>query len=214
MATKYYLAEQVRRILTGGDPSAPAVKLQEIMGAIGQVINRKLKADVFQVTFASGDTIPDNYIVATYDNIPVEVYKGRSRAKLPAVPVALPKGMGIYHVGAAGDPDDFYIPIPSGQTAMLKTQPLINDLLGRIAYEVAGNYVVFHKDITRPPSSVSKVDMKLVVMDINNYSDYDPLPIPADFETDIITEVVKLFSVEPSPDNIVDSTSEPMKYNK
>lgn len=212
--TKYYLAEQVRRILSGGDPSASSIKIQEIMGAIGQVINRKLKADVFQVTLAGGETIPDNYIVGTYDSVDVEQYKGRARAKLPAMPVALPKGLGVYHVGAAGDPDDFYVPIPSGQTALLKTQPLINDVLGRTAYEVVGNYVIFHKDITRPPSSTTKVDMKLVVMDVNAYGDYDPLPIPADFEASVIEETVKLFSIQPAPDNIVDSTAEPMKYNK
>lgn len=214
MATKGTIVEQVRRIISGGDPSISALKVQEVRAAVEQILNKLLRTDILSVNLPSGETIPDGYLIAHYDDQSVEQWKDRSRTKLPAIPMALPKGMGVFHVGASGDPDDFYVPIPAGQAALMKTQPLMNDLLGRVGYEVKDGYVIYHKDITAPPLSVDKVDMQLVVADFSKYGDYDLLPIPAGMEVDVISETVKLFSVSPPQDNIVDSTSEPTKMKQ
>lgn len=102
MATsKYVLAEQVMNLLKGGDASAStSVKMPVIIKTLEQLINGSLKVDYFSTHLPAGETIPGDLVLATYENIPVEKYKGTfSRAKLPAQPISLPKGMGVFFVG-------------------------------------------------------------------------------------------------------------------
>lgn len=99
--TKYLLAEEVMTLLKGGDPSAPtSVKMPVIIKMLEQLINTELKADFFSTHLASGETIPDGLVLATYERIAVEKYKRDfSRAKFPAIPISLPRNMGYYFVG-------------------------------------------------------------------------------------------------------------------
>ena len=50
--------------------------------------------------------------------------------------------------------------------------------------------------------------MKLVVMDFNQYGDYDILPLNAELGMEIVTNVAQLLSGAPPPDRKVDSISE------
>lgn len=99
--TKYMLAEQVMSLLKGGAPSAPSnIKMPAIIKLLEQLINANLKINHFNTQMAAGETIPEGTVLAMYDRIPVEPYKRNfSRAKLPAIPVSLPRDMGIYFVG-------------------------------------------------------------------------------------------------------------------
>jgi hypothetical protein len=98
--SKYLLAEQVSNLLKGGDRSAStSVEMPVIIKLIEQLINTNLKTDFFNTHLAAGETIPDGLVVAIYEKIPVDVYKkDYSRAKLPAMPISLPRNMGVYAV--------------------------------------------------------------------------------------------------------------------
>lgn len=85
-----------------------------------------------------------------------------------------------------------FIPLQAGQATLLKDQPMISDLLGDVGYTPYGNKVIFSRDITA--EGISFVDFVLVVFDIDQYGDYDPLPIPKDSETDLVDELVKRFA--------------------
>lgn len=102
-STKQILAEQVLNLLKGGNPGAAStIKLFDIKKAVEQQINQLLKAQQFSVNMPSGETIPDGLTILTYDSVPVERYKNiLSRAKLPAMPVMLPRNMGVFHVSPA-----------------------------------------------------------------------------------------------------------------
>lgn len=97
VTTKYTLMEQVQQLL-GGQSAATRATPAYIKKLIEQVANRKLKAAYFNETLAAGENIPNGLVIATYTKIPVERYGDRSRAFLPAIPKALPRGMGIYSV--------------------------------------------------------------------------------------------------------------------
>ena len=102
LVTKQYLVEQIRALLGGGSPSAGAKFEPRMVAAhLQQAINRKLKTEYFSVTLPGEETIPEGMVLACYDNIPVEQYKGVSRAKLPAEPISLRRNMGVYFVGPA-----------------------------------------------------------------------------------------------------------------
>ena len=98
--TKQYLVEQVQALLAGGSPSAGAKYERRMIESFLQAaINKKLKSEYFNVTLPGGETIPESLMLASYDAVKVQKYKGLSRAKLPAMPISLRRGMGVYFVG-------------------------------------------------------------------------------------------------------------------
>ena len=101
VTSKKLLCEQVLDLLKGGDyPSQTGVEITVVEKTIEQLVNAALKVDFFSVQSPSGDTIPDGLVLATYESITVERYKKiLSRAKLPAIPISLPRGMGVFFVG-------------------------------------------------------------------------------------------------------------------
>jgi len=48
--------------------------------------------------------------------------------------------------------------------------------------------------------------MRLAIMDISQYDDYTVLPVPPEYEWQIITEVYKMYSSQPLPDKLVEGT--------
>lgn len=122
--TKYYLMEQVRTLLAGGPPSSGMkYEPRDIWAFMQQVINKKLKIEHLTVTLPGDETIPEGLVLASYDGIPVERYKGLSRAKLPAMPVYLRRNMGIFFVG------------PNTPTLILDTPGLSAEVAGG-GYEI------------------------------------------------------------------------------
>ena len=105
---------------------------------------------------------------------------------------------------------DQYIPIQNGEDSYLKSQTQgANALIGLVFYSVRDNAVIFTQDLTDPAGeNVNAVDMQLVVMDLDKYSDYDLLPLPADMAEQVVAEVVSLLSGAPPPDRRVDSFGE------
>jgi len=208
--TRRYLIEQIRSLLSGGDPSAGSkYEPRIIMSHLQNIINTKLKSEYFNVTLPSDETIPDGLVLATYDSVPVESYKDRSRSRLPAQPIGLRRGMGIFHVSLIDDLDNPFIPLQSGQNAFIKSQNFINDLFGQIGYEAPSDgYITYTVDLTKLASPISEVFMRLVVMDFDKYDDFDMLPLTADMAEDVVNRVVALLNNTPPPDKKVDSKTE------
>lgn len=212
MATTIYrLAEEIKKLLDGGDnPAASDISINEVKIAVGQVANSLLKPDYLQVNAKIGETIPNGTMLGYYGDLVVEGWKDKSRVKLPIKPLKLPRDMGVWSVFPSDQPDKEFIPLQMGQWSLLQSQPLLNNLLGQVGRETYGDYVLFTKDITVPGETVT-VDMRLVIMDIALYGDWDLLPIIPEMEWQIKQEVVKLYSGEPIPDKLVDSTTKEQK---
>ena len=113
LVTKKWLVEQIQALTAGGAPSAGAKFERRMIEAVLQtVINKKLKSEYFNVTLPGDETIPEGLVLASYDAVAVEPYKGLSRAKLPAMPISLRRGMGIYFVGEAININDVLLITP------------------------------------------------------------------------------------------------------
>ncbi len=70
--------------------------------------------------------------------------------------------------------------------------------MNQITYEVKGKTIKFHTDLTL--LGIETVDMELVCMDITQYGELDMLPLPADFESQMIDELYREFvPVQPEP---------------
>ena len=92
-----------------------------------------------------------------------------------------------------------------GQFNLLKSQRMINGPLGQIGFEVYGLEVIYSKDLTQIFPN-KKVAMRLAILDPAQYGDYDILPLPPEYETQIIEEVFKLYMQQPTAGKIVDAT--------
>jgi len=197
--TLYKLAEQINSMLEGGDPPvASKFGIGEIKEVAVQVINSLIKTQHFSEELAGGETIPDGSVLTEYDNIDVEPYKGVSRATLPAMPVKLPLNMGIYHVGKTDDPFNGFIPYEPCQLQMIGEESMISDVLGQVAYEPMGKYIIFNSDITANDEgfAITRVNMRLVIKDLSLWTDYELLPIPASMEAEVIEKVFTFLSAQ------------------
>lgn len=212
VTTIYRIAEQTFSLIEGGDPkAASSISFPELKIAIGQVINAMLKTEYFTVNLKMGEVIPNGSVLALYENVPCETSNGKSQATLPIKPLKMPRNMGVfaiypkYTTSSNYEYDKEFIPLQMGQGGLIKSQPLFNELLGQVGYECFGDKIIFTKDIKSLYPDVV-LAMRLAVMDISQYDDYDPLPILPEMEMQVIQEVYKLFMSQPSADKVVDST--------
>jgi hypothetical protein len=208
VVTIYRLAEECLKIINSGDiPAASPTSINEVKIAIGQVINQLLKVDYYQVNVNQRELIPNGAVMGLYEDITVTSYgTGKSRASLPIKPLKLPRNLGVFAVYLTDYPDNEFIPLQMGQANLIKSQPMINELLGQIGYEVFGMQVQFTKDLPLlyPGKTIS---MRLAIMDINEYDDYTPLPIIPEMEFEVKRQVVALYKGDGIADKLVDSTT-------
>lgn len=206
--SKRLISDSVLYKLAGGIPTKSfPVQERDIWASLNNKVNALFKLKHFDTTLASGETMPENYMIATYDNIAVTSSGERSVATLPITPIALPKNMGIYLIYNPNYPDAFFIPLQRGQSALLNADSLLNDLGGQIGYEPKNKTIIFRKDITT--LGMSTVSMELCVLDISAYTETEALPIPADMIEAIEDELVKEFAPVLAKNGIVSNFVNP-----
>jgi|SRR6185503_13126133 len=213
MTTLYRLSEEIMNLLSGGAiQSASNVTINDVKISVGQVINQLLKTEHFTINERMGEKIPNGTTLGLYEGISVIENNGKSKATLPIKPIKLPRNMGVfaiypkYTLNGNYEYDKEFIPLQMGQAGLLQSQPLLNDLLGQVGYENFGMELIFTKNIKALFPNVV-LAMRLAIMDISLYSDYDPLPILPEIEWQIKQQVVSLYSKEPLTDLVVDVTS-------
>jgi hypothetical protein len=131
--TKRKIAEQVQRLLRGNPIISARTHINDVKLLIEQVANQLLKADHFGVNMPEGDTVPNNAMIFTYDNVAVATYKTtRSKCLLPSIPISLPRNVGVLHISKTDAIDEPFIPIPSSLYGIVKPQDLLGDLSGSI----------------------------------------------------------------------------------
>lgn len=200
--TKKEISDNVLYKLAGGVPdSGFPVDERDIWSSLEDLVNKKLKIDQFSINLPSGGTIPENLLLATYEDVVVtRTSNERSKCTLPVIPISLPRNAGVNEIRPVlnliesgdrmlGNP---IIPLQAGQSFLLQADKLLNDLMGQWSYEINGKTVMFSKDLT--VYDITSVDMKLVVMEISQYTINQDLPIPADWVSDITDELIKEFA--------------------
>lgn len=207
--TRYRLAEQIYNLLEGGDPAAASsISHNELIIAVGQVVNSKLKSEYFDRNVPMGESIPNGTVLGLYEGISVSKDgTGYSKCTLPVKPLNLPRNMGVWSVYPSGNPGEEFIPLQMGQINMLRSQPMINNLLGQVGYETLGETLRFTQDLTNNGTQSATVDMRLAILDMDKYDDYTMLPIPPEWEWDIVKEVYAMYSTQPIPDKVVEATA-------
>ena len=117
-------------------------------------------------------------------NISVDNASSVYTCTLPAQPIAASGDMGIYEVFS--DELNPFIPIPK-QILKVSQGTDLAVLESKVGYfRSANNKIRFTADPT-----VSTVTMRLIINDISKYSDTDILPLPADYNLQVIELVLK-----------------------
>lgn len=206
MSTKKIIAEQVLFKLAAGYPDTSfQIDERDIYKALEQRINSLFKLHQFDQTLANGETIPENTMIATYEDVAVTSFGEKSKSTLPIIPISLPKNVGIFLIYNSAYPDMPFIPIQRGQGALLKSDTLLNDMQGMISYEPKNNLVIYSKDITT--FGFSTVTMELCVLDMSQYGITDRLPVPADMESRLVDELTQEFAPVTAESGLVNNFS-------
>lgn len=201
-ATKKTISDSILYKLAGGIPTKSfPIHEEDIWSSLEQKINAMLGLRQFSMNLPNGETIPDNLMLATYTDVAVTSYAtGSSKSTLPVLPVSLPRNAGINEIRPVisivdsgdrilGNP---FIPLQAGQNFLLQADTLLNNLMGQIGYEVNGRTIIYTSDVTK--FEITKVDMKLVVFDMAQYSTTDILPIPSDYEAQLEEQLIQEFA--------------------
>lgn len=184
-------------MLRGNPIISARIHKNDIKLLIEQVANQMLKADFFAVNTPEGDTIPNNCMIFTYDNVPVTTYKTTlSTCKLPSIPISLPRNMGVLHVSKIDCLDEPFIPIPTSMSGIFMPSQILDT--AQISYEVVGGLVIFNKNL--PGLGINSVYIRLVGVDISQLTDYDLLPLSADMEAQLIQQVYNILVQTPPAD--------------
>lgn len=207
--TKILIADQVLYQLAGGIPGvAFPIKPQDVIKAAEQKINTDFKMQYLTTTLPSGETIPEFTMIGTYENVALTAYMNDQKciATLPVMPISLPRNMGVWNIYSPDYPQNTFIPLRPQQAILLRSQPLINDLLGQIGYTPNGNKVIFEVNLLL--LGISSLTFELLVSDFSKYSDTDYLNLPSDYERGLIEYLVQFFSPMRQSDKAVDAYSE------
>ena len=197
MITKGKITDQILRLYTGGSPNdEKEISRDDINLLVGKVINRLLKLEHASVNMGSGDMFPPHTLITQY-KISLSGTAGSKYAKLPVMPISLPRNMGVWGVSMSNTE---FIPLQSGQETMINSQDQLQYLENQIGYYVEGGVVRFTKD---PSESI--VDIKLLIIDPTVLGEYDYLAIPAEMEEAVVKEVLTLIGALPK---VVDKVSD------
>jgi len=186
MTTIAKLSEQISRIyaryIDKENPNT-IVDKREIKLLVVDAIHTILGAKLASQSAKGFVDIPEA-LIATYTNIAVTNASSVYTCTLPAQPIAATGDMGIYEVFS--DELNPFIPIPKQIMKVMQGTDLAV-LESKIGYFRSSNDKI---RFTADPT-VSTVTMRLIINDISKYSDTDILPLPADYNLQVIELVLK-----------------------
>lgn len=199
MTTIGKLVELIERLKEGNPSISAELSSAEIKIYLGQALNKLLKVEQLNVNRPDSENFPPHCMIATYENIPVFPYNvNRSYAVLPAYPISLPRNKGVWSVAPSTAPDNYYIPLESGQWNLIQGMKQLSLLASQTGYEVNSGKIVFTKNITTgTTNNVNSVTVQLLIVDVSTLGDYDILPIPVDMEEAVVKEVFSIIMNQP-----------------
>lgn len=184
--TKRKIAEQVQRIYAryvDRENISPVVYKEEIMLMIEQGINSVLQAQTMEAKRINRCDIPQSSLVK------YSVAVSGTTATLPAFPINLENDMGVWEIIDPNTPLVTFIPIPS-QMAKVMQGTIVQNLEDQIGFYRYGDKIHF---LTAP--GVTPVDIYLLVSDLSQLGENDPLPLAANQEYDVIVKALQLLGL-------------------
>lgn len=207
MITKSLLAEQVLRILSGGDISRDSsVTYQEVILAINQMRDKLVREDVWARRAAGDDDINGEYLSRYCVDVECDSKTGQYFSTLPVRPINLHRDKGVYKVSYVKDPSTAFVPSTATAAGLYKGLEA-ETMNGRKSYYLEADKI-FYENVTG--EDLLKQVLVVMVASSSEIGEDDEFPIPADKEADVIQYVVQLYSTQKQrpEDNINDNVDQ------
>lgn len=179
MSTKKQLAEQVLRKISGGNVVTDGqIDIREIMLDLDQLRDDYVKQHFYQNIKEENYSVDEQFL-SLYENVSITSSGGSYKLTLPANPIDLPRGLGIYMIYPHGDESDPFIIMDAGAQFIYGGKQELN-VTGK-------NYIWFRSGVgvvKGTPSSVS-VDI-LMVASSKDIPELDTYPLTPDAESVIL----------------------------
>jgi len=192
MATKKQIAEQVMRILAGGNLKPDRnMDIREVMLHLDQLRDAKVKFSTLE-NIKNGNYEVDSDYLSFYESITVQTdaVKGLKYITLPVGVIALHGGIGLYQITPIGDMENAYIITTQGHIALMQGTPALAHELKTYCWRVRNK--VYFKNID---DSIAEVTALLAASskDIAEDADY---PVNPNDEAELIERLMQTFGVQ------------------
>lgn len=198
------LSEQILRLYHGGDiPDENGLQQQDIKILVAQVSSYLVEANLYNNMKIDGRSV-DPLFIATYEDVAVLYNTKRNRyyITLPSKPISLNHGLGTYQISPMQGEYDPFIPLYPGWMSQNK-EGETSFLEGNVGFEPEGNRVML-VNFDQHKQYVTTVLVKMV-QNLADFDEDEELPIPPNYEFEIVTRVLNLLKPRHSPDNINDN---------
>jgi hypothetical protein len=198
---KYTLAEQVIRILHGGNPSDDSrMDVREVALFVEQAFSSILRRRLFENKEQSNQEVNGSYIY-TFKN--VEVLEDEDLklyySELPATAVDMPNEIGMQYVGYMQDQKNPFIKVSHTFCALFKGS-MAGKLQGNVGYYVEGDRVYYIN--WDQGTETCKVLIKMVVSSLEGdgndafaIDNCNQFYIPIDMQEEIVMKAVQLYKL-------------------
>lgn len=192
MITLKVIAEQVKRILEGGDPSDDSqLDIREVGLAVQQVRNEIISIKI-ENAINKGRLTLDGAYLTLFPNISIQYDSDRDvyYSDIPFQYASLPHDMGIYRVALMQDRFNDFIRIPSGGAFMFNSMETLRESNDKL-YELKGSRIEYI-DVNLDNK---KVLIEAVAL-VDDFEEDDDIGMPADIQASVVSRVVELLSIQ------------------
>lgn len=194
MTNKLRIAEQSRRIILGGNPSANDSPLpQELIVFVEQALAYAVEKRLYQ-NMAQGEADIDGTLVFTFKDQAVTNDEDLNMyyCAIPAPFISLPAERGIKLVSSMQSQNYPFIRIPNGSIGLFSG--LQSDGMdGRNTFFVDNNRLYFPK---MTASNANETVLIKLVCSLGGIGDLDDLAVPPNIELEIVQMAVQLYGAE------------------
>jgi hypothetical protein len=186
MITKRIFAEQVLRLINGGDyPTSNPIDERDVYLYGEQCLNYLLEKHLNLY----GDDISSEFI-STYEAVPIlrNTVRNKLYSELPSQLVSLKGGRGLRQISTSQDEENVFIPINSGDDGVYRGLEASN-LGGQIGYWLEGSKVLYKN---MPDYFEGKTVMIKMISSLSSIDEDERIMIPASVEKEFIDMVVAM----------------------
>lgn len=166
------------------------IGLQEMMHCVGNARDQVIKQNAFAMWGADQELVWDGMLSEFNGEKLIKESDCLYYLELPAKPLYLPKGMGIYEVVFSEDTSNPLIPVKSTFRSLFRNS-LARQLSGYKGYYQKGDRIYI---VGTGVTEGTEINLTMVVQS-EDIDPYDYFPFPADMENDIIKLAVEQFVI-------------------
>ena len=182
------IAEQVRRLISGGDPSDDSQLDIRDIGLAAQEVRVAIISEKIEKGLKNSEMSIDGSYLTILESVPIlyDEKKDTFYSDIPVQYAALPNGMGIWRVSLMKDKFNNFVRIATGGTSMYARMETLG-ISTRKAYENKGTRLEY-LNVTE--------DNKEVLMEVigmaEDFDEDTQFPMPANILAQVVTGVMQI----------------------